>query len=383
MRKHKQEIVTEEQVRSPIICFMAFIALMLFQTSYMKLGMLSALTTMAATITVSFLYGHTSFRKFKVSRESLILFFFLILSLVTSFINENIPSYIHRLIGQIVLFFVLSAIPSANEKEQRCIWWCFIVALLFYSFVMLSTMGQAGYYAHMRIKMFETTFDPNFVGLPYVAGSVLLLNAVLTSKRKILFLLFDLIFWVTIVFTASRGTMLSAVFGNACLFLLFVFKNNIAPYKKIALLFLIVFICYFLLEFISLNMGDHWARATTLESGSDNGRLALWLNAIDAFENHPLLGVGLEGMYESYGLATHNTYLQLLSETGILGFILFFVFIAFLFKKALCYSAFMMCPLCGILMHIAFLDALDNRCLWVIFCWIALLPKSEGKNTQK
>ncbi len=374
MRKNSQEIVNKEQVRSPIICFMAFVGLMLFQTSYMKLGMLSALTTMAATITMSFLYGHTSFRKFKVPRESLILFFFLILSLITSLINENIPSYIHRLVGQMVLFFVLSAIPSANEREQRYVWWCFVGALFFYSFIILSTISQSGYYVHQRINMFETTFDPNFVGLPYVAGSVLLLNAVLTSKRKIVFSLFYLMVWITIMFTASKGALVSAVTSNACLFVIFVFKSNMSLHKKMATSLVVVLVCCFLLYFFLMNMEEYWIRITNFGEGADSGRFGQWQEAANAFFSNPFFGVGLEGMFRLRGMATHNTYLQVLSETGIVGFVLFVIFIAILFKKAWKYSYAMMCAFLGALMVCAFLDALDNRCLWAIFCWIALLP---------
>lgn len=59
-----------------------------------------------------------------------------------------------------------------------------------------------------------------------------------------------------------------------------------------------------------------------------------WPRAIRAFSKDPLLGTG----YSSIGLATDNDYLRMLGETGILGFIAFFLIFArigkFFIKKA-------------------------------------------------
>lgn len=357
--------------------------LMFFQTSYMNLGTFSTLLTIVATIIASFWGGYTSFRKFKVSRGTWLLLFFLIFSIITSLINERIPDYMHRLIGQTVLYCILASIPSANEKEQKYIWWGFIIALLFYAVLFLQTINQTGYYIHSRIAIFGTSLDPNFVGLPYVMGSILLLEAILSSKTKIVFLFFYLIVWITILFTASRGTFISATLGSVCFFLLFITKSNISFSKKLILSFLTVIICVSILDFVSLNMEDYWERAMDFGGDdSDNGRLKQWFVAMKEFEEHPLLGVGLTGMYDLYGIVTHNTYLALLSETGILGFVLFMVFVVVLLKKTKSYSYGMLSAMLGVLIHIAFLDALDNRCLWGIFCWIALLPNSEVKNTR-
>lgn len=64
-------------------------------------------------------------------------------------------------------------------------------------------------------------------------------------------------------------------------------------------------------------------------------RLATSAAGFNMFMDHPLLGVGLgcsviawplyapEGLYTRSALVTHNTFIQLLSETGILGFVPF------------------------------------------------------------
>ena len=63
-------------------------------------------------------------------------------------------------------------------------------------------------------------------------------------------------------------------------------------------------------------------------------RLNMWSLAINLFKEHPILGIGWNGYREAYESAwyhgsldqtldTHNVYLQLLCETGIVGFVVF------------------------------------------------------------
>ena len=70
-------------------------------------------------------------------------------------------------------------------------------------------------------------------------------------------------------------------------------------------------------------------------------RIATSAAGFNMFLDHPLLGVGFgcsviawplyapEGLYTRSALVTHNTFIQLLSETGVLGFIPFVVLIGF------------------------------------------------------
>lgn len=67
------------------------------------------------------------------------------------------------------------------------------------------------------------------------------------------------------------------------------------------------------------------------------GRFALWAAAWELFKEKPLLGIGWEQFinFNTYGYDVHNTYLQWLCETGIVGFLLIFIPIIFLFLISL------------------------------------------------
>ena len=62
----------------------------------------------------------------------------------------------------------------------------------------------------------------------------------------------------------------------------------------------------------------------------DIGRLIIWGVAIDLFRTAPLFGIGfgsfrdLSGKYLQFILDTHNLYLKVLAETGVLGAVMYF-----------------------------------------------------------
>ena len=72
-------------------------------------------------------------------------------------------------------------------------------------------------------------------------------------------------------------------------------------------------------------------------------RLLIWDTAINAFKHHPIIGIGVysfpfesaqyytisKELFKDYvkGLSPHITYLAVLTETGILGFIGFIIFL--------------------------------------------------------
>lgn len=71
---------------------------------------------------------------------------------------------------------------------------------------------------------------------------------------------------------------------------------------------------------------DRYAQTgTSIAEGDLTGRVEIWRQGIDVFIEHPLLGVGSAtfAMVVESGKVAHNTFLSVLAETGIVGFILF------------------------------------------------------------
>ncbi len=119
-----------EKIRAPIIWFSFFAALMLFQTSYMRLGTITAFVTLAATILVAFMSGNVSLRKFSLSRDSGSLLIFLLMVSMVTVISGSLPSGFSRFAAQIILCIVLIAMEPINEREEEFIKTVFIIAAL-------------------------------------------------------------------------------------------------------------------------------------------------------------------------------------------------------------------------------------------------------------
>src|SRR3569833_2168352 len=68
-------------------------------------------------------------------------------------------------------------------------------------------------------------------------------------------------------------------------------------------------------------------RLLTISDGGDiGGRLPIWELALSSFSNHPILGIGAGAFLTNGGAnyVVHNTFLSVLVEHGIFGFVVFF-----------------------------------------------------------
>ncbi|MED0667984.1 O-antigen ligase family protein [Pseudobacillus badius] len=83
------------------------------------------------------------------------------------------------------------------------------------------------------------------------------------------------------------------------------------------------------------------SRMEDFSSDGGSGRFELWGRAWEYFLDHPVMGIGADNFIEYntayYGksLYTHNTLLQILSESGFLGFSLYAAFLLLVFKQLL------------------------------------------------
>ncbi|WRH76552.1 MAG: O-antigen ligase family protein [Sphingobium sp.] len=70
-------------------------------------------------------------------------------------------------------------------------------------------------------------------------------------------------------------------------------------------------------------------------SGTTGERYNLWGLAVDEWSNAPFFGNGLTSYFVHVGWAAHNTYIQILAETGIVGLILWLAVPLFTIQRAL------------------------------------------------
>lgn len=141
-----------------------------------------------------------------------------------------------------------------------------------------------------------------------------------------------------LMFLSIAGIILSfsktAIIGLFTLFVLEMLRKN---FKKF---FVATFIIFFLFSFFSLLLplvSNNLLTRNPFYSESITNRLVLAKAAFDTFLKHPLFGVGLNNSIKAYEISgsarvfpvtlqpVHNIFLLVLTETGLTGFLLFFV----------------------------------------------------------
>ncbi|MDM5201028.1 O-antigen ligase family protein [Fictibacillus enclensis] len=143
---------------------------------------------------------------------------------------------------------------------------------------------------------------------------------------------------LTSILTFSRGGLLVLILT----FVLYMFLLNHQPIKQLKLvlgsLFTVLLGAYILVTFMKFDLyGILEARMNDFSSDGGSGRLDLWGRAWDVFVLHPLTGIGANNFLDynqsQFGdtLHVHNTFLEILAESGIFGILCFLLFILFVF----------------------------------------------------
>lgn len=175
--------------------------------------------------------------------------------------------------------------------------------------------------------------------LSYGIGYFFSMYSVQKNKNKRNWLCLILLF-AAIILANKRAHLIFTVIA-----LMILYYISGSPGKKLKRFLTIIFACgglimilYLCAMYIDLPVFNKLQR-TILDifSGDDitSGRTDLYARAIQLFHTHPLFGIGWYRFYEitinsyGYNIAVHNIYLQILCETGIVGFLIFVFFFGF------------------------------------------------------
>ena len=177
-----------------------------------------------------------------------------------------------------------------------------------------------------------------------IIGSQIIASLATKSRKKFFPIVLFCFSFAALLLTSKRAHLLFSIIALVVVYYI------VNPEKRENRIFkLILFGCAALFAIVIL-IESGSPLATTFNrfiqsSGEDisNGRFIMWLLAIKEFINHPIIGLGWQGYRYSYAedlfvagnyadgeylegfkyLDTHNVYLQVLCETGIIGFIFF------------------------------------------------------------
>lgn len=234
-----------------------------------------------------------------------------------------------------ILFFLI----VNNLPDKKCVmraYWVMIGTLILMAYYIV---GQVTSYSAIesRVKI-SGTFEflgPNEVAAFLNQNTVILAGIYLCLRKhwmKLLLLGLILANTYSIIFIYSRGAYVGLLVGMVILFLI---KNQ---KLLIPIILVLVFWQVVLPEKVIERIQGTKNEYGELDQSSEL-RLVMWEKGMEFFKQSPIFGIGF-GVYrmQDYGTGlkdTHNIYVKILAEQGIIGMILF-IFVVF----AMCRQAF-------------------------------------------
>jgi O-antigen ligase len=134
-----------------------------------------------------------------------------------------------------------------------------------------------------------------------------------------------------ILLTGSRTSLFAII--PALIFILWPNRLDIGRY-----IFISIFLVFSLLVIRTLLPAGTIERlaslSTSISSADIGGRVVLWQRALTVFQAHPILGSGGGTIASAIGALAHQTYLSILSETGLVGTLIFACILAIVLNQA-------------------------------------------------
>ena len=239
--------------------------------------------------------------------------------------------YSAGLISLVGIFqFILQFFIGIDETLK--LWQSVIAPFLGNSFaqaVFQNPSWLVGVSGHNYLRAIAFFPDPHMFA--FYLGMILpwALGLYLTSRRKI-FLIISVLMLITDLLTFSRGGYLGLLAG--LLISLFIFRKEIIgrfSLKKLAAVNVFILLVAAMIIFPN-PVSNRLISSFDTSEGSNIGRLETWKQSLEVIKNNPL-GVGIG----NYALAikpsadyrepiySHNLYLDIASETGILSALIF------------------------------------------------------------
>jgi O-antigen ligase len=286
------------------------------------------------------------------------LFFFLSLFISTFYSYDKFFSFFHILMffnSYLIYRFILDNLEK-RENNIKIFIWTYLI-FLFFNIIIGVFQLFFGYVPLLGKEFMEVyKFEFKRIRGVFVHGNSLGGIIALTippylsfyfSKEfkntslqlKIMYFCFSFLLLFALFFTYSRNSLISSILG--VLFFFFIYSWKI---KKFEIFFKYLFLFLFSLLFIifasKFIFEKVYERILSIfrpfEDISFQVRIHYWVNSLKTFLKHPIFGIGIsQFIYMPYAflvIIPHNLYIQLLLETGIIGFFSFFLLIGTIMK---------------------------------------------------
>lgn len=294
--------------------------------------------------------------------------------------------------GFVILLICLLQKPIENDLISGMIYtfWSgsFLIGLL-------SLFFHSAYHFDLRftarqvLTLFGVQTDPNNQAIFLMFGISISLYYLIVKREKLILCISTIVVnMISMMLTASRGGILS--FGVlTVIVIIFIIKDWKAKVWAIVVTIIsLAIISRFIPSFLNTSTLERLVEFDTYEGGGN--RITIWKNAIALMNENPLFylfGSGWGSYYNYNGWAgMHNTYLEILCNTGIIGLFLFFSPIIYscyyLWKKEKVLPVFI---IISIFLPSFFIDCINKRFFWnaIFFLLICYFYEMQSLKNDK
>ena len=278
---------------------------------------------------------------YKKMKEFVILFIIFTLLMILSGTHivdgKTFDFYLFFLVYSIIHIVLCNNLVQKEEDVDFCLrWWGVLGALgAIVGYIHFSLQGQvyltsivnADFAGKVNLNSADSDLwvrwivcgaEPNFVGLNMLIPLGISIYY-LTRKINIYNVLMVLINYLGLLGTYSRSSFIASL---VLVFLFVVFSKSS---KKILIILGSIAASFLLIKFFPDFIDRINTIQNSIETSGGNGRFERWSIAIEAWEDHPVLGIGL-GQMRHYSVlhdVTHNSFLDILAEGGLFAFVVF------------------------------------------------------------
>jgi O-antigen ligase len=168
-------------------------------------------------------------------------------------------------------------------------------------------------------------FDPNDLGMTLALAIPMAWYLAVTERRPLIRWLcrgYIAIGVLGIGLTASRGAMIAML---VALLIIPAAMTRLSPPKIVGTILVLAVVGTVAVSYIPETSWKRWSTTRReVETGTLNSRLNTWRVAVRVFTWKPILGYGTSGFNWAVKGQSHNSYLAILIEQGVVGFILYF-----------------------------------------------------------
>ncbi|MGB9716141.1 MAG: O-antigen ligase family protein [Thermodesulfovibrionales bacterium] len=232
-------------------------------------------------------------------------------------------SRIPTAIGLLILY-LLATSYKIQENEFDMLKWCIVgggiisSVLIIYNFRSLATIER------VTIQFGERAAELNQLPFDLFIPVALCIEKIFNARKslvKVMFIFFLSMIVFAIILTGSRGGFI----GVGIIFIVYIISLK----RKLSMRIILVIIGIILLSLTPSFFIERFKEAS--ETGG-SGRIFIWSNAFKALRNYWIIGAGLNNFSQAYGecghftpfssiyRGSHNIYLGIFVELGIIGF---------------------------------------------------------------